>query len=921
MSTRATRHPEFGTGEAASVHPEVLRWYRARGWEPFEFQRRAWGAYREGRDVLIHAPTGMGKTLAAWMGAVNEAIGEMDGARVVEVNATPQSGGALGRGDRASAASRKVRRGSAEALRVLWITPMRALATDTVNALVEPVRDLGLRWTIEKRTGDTTTSLRARQKEKLPTALVTTPESLSVLLSHPGGGERFGSLRCVVVDEWHELLSTKRGVQTELCLARLRRLAPGVRVIGVSATLGNLEQAMEVLSPRHGVGSNNTGCKSTGAELVHAGLPKALDVQTIMPSDVERFPWAGHLGLRIAEQVAAAVEAAGSTLLFTNTRSQAELWFRELLWLKPEWLGQLAIHHGSLDRNLRSKVEEALKSGGVKCVVCTSSLDLGVDFSPVEQVIQIGSPKGVARLMQRAGRSGHQPGATSRVLCVPTHAFELVEFAAARGALEDRDIEPREPLTLALDVLAQHVVTSACAGAFVERELLEEVRSTHAYRHLNDTDWGYVMDFVVRGGAALRAYPKFSRVARDDTGVCVIASDRTAREHRLNIGTITGDHNLIVKVIGGAVLGTIEESYIARLAPGDSFLLAGHAVELVRVREMTVEVRRRKSLSGRAPKWAGGQMSLSSRLAARVRGLVAAAARGGEAGTALHAPEMVAARPLLDLQARWSALPGEGELLIERIATRDGFHVFLFPFEGRSVHEGLGAILARRLARMSPRSITVAMNDYGLELLSPTAFDLSEQEWREALRPDDLLPDLAASVNTSEMTRRRFRDVARVAGLISQGFPTRPSAASRGGRRGSSGGKSQRHIQASADLFFDVFAEFDPANFLLEQAKREVIDDQLQLGRIHTALTRIARSRLVMVDPPQLTPMAFPIWAESLRTQQVSSERWGDRVRRMAVMLEEEASKGPRRREKAGIVRTASTRDRGSAEATLRVVG
>ncbi len=860
-------------------------WFAARGWTPFDYQLKAWEAYRSGRSGLIHAPTGTGKTLAAWLGPLSEAL---------DKQSDPAAPGRM---------LRKPRRTAAEPLRVLWVTPMRALATDTAAALEEPLHGLGLNWTVEKRTGDTSSHLKLKQKERLPTALVTTPESLGVLLSQPGAEPRFASLRCVVVDEWHELLSTKRGVQTELCLARLRSLAPGLRTWGVSATLGNLQQALEVLCGCHGTASSpyrvgapdaagHAGTRTPAPVLIHAHLPKEIRLSTLVPEDCERFPWAGHLGLRTAGRVAELIDGAASTLLFTNTRSQAELWFKELLHLRPDWLGKLALHHGSLDRRLRGRVEGVLKSGAMKCVVCTSSLDLGVDFSPVDQVIQVGSPKGVARLLQRAGRSGHAPGSVSRVVCVPAHAFELVEFAAARGAVEARDVEPREPITGALDVLAQHLVTLACAGPFDESAVLAEVRSTHAFASLTATQWGWVLDFVLRGGAALNAYPRFARLRRNEQGMLEVASPQTARQHRLNIGTIASDNNLIVKVRGGSNLGTIEESFVARLAAGDKFVFAGHVLELVSVREMSVSVRRTTNRSGIVPRWSGGQMSLSSRLAARVRAMVAAAAAPGPDAppSALQSAEMIGARPLLDLQARWSHLPREDELLIESISTREGHHVYVYPFEGRAVHEGLGAILARRLARLEPRSILVAMNDYGLELSSPTPFDLNETSWRELLSAEGLLDDMLASVNTSEMTRRRFRDIARVAGLIQAGPPM-------GGAGAGSRAPSSRHVQASANLFFDVFAEFDPANLLLEQAKNEVLSEQLQITRLASALRRIASMKLVLKQSSNLTPLAFPIWAESLRTQQVSSERWADRVKRMVVTLESRASEpSPRRR-------------------------
>jgi len=384
----------------------ALRWFADQGRTPFGFQRRAWTAYLEGRSGLIHSPTGSGKTLAAWLGPLLDA-------------ATGQTPG----------------------LKVLWITPLRALARDTTEGLAAAVAGMGVGWRVEMRTGDTGQTARSRQRARPPDALVTTPESLSVMLSHPDAGTLLSGVRGIVVDEWHELLGSKRGVQLQLCLARLRRLAPGLRTWGLSATLGNLREAMEVL-----LGPGHEG------ELVRGEVPRDIRIRALVPPEVERFPWAGHLGTRLLPRVVEAIDGAGTTLFFTNTRSQAELWHEALVAARPDWRDRVALHHGSVDRTRREAVERGIAEGTLKCVVCTSSLDLGVDFSPVDQVIQVGSPKGVARLMQRAGRSGHRPGVPSEVLCVPTHAFELVEIAAARRAWEAGRIEARTPPVLCLDV-------------------------------------------------------------------------------------------------------------------------------------------------------------------------------------------------------------------------------------------------------------------------------------------------------------------------------------------------------------------------------------------------------------------------------------------------------------------------------------
>ena len=836
-------------------------YFSKRGWTPFDFQLETWNAYLAGRSGLVHAPTGTGKTLAVWLGPVLEYLNEAAHA--------PAPVAAVSSGS----PPRRPNRTIAPPLRVLWLTPLRALATDTVQSLIEPAEFFGLPWTIEKRTGDTPQSLKAKQRTRLPTALVTTPESLSLILSYPEARDMLSTLRCVIVDEWHELLSSKRGTQTELALARLRRWNPGLSTWGLSATLDNLDEARDTLVPNATKGKGEAGQR---AYLISAPLPKATRIETVLPPSVIRFPWSGHLGTNLIEPVLEAIESAASTLLFTNTRSQAELWFRAITRARPDWLGVVAIHHGSLDRDVRARVEDELRAGSLRCVVCTSSLDLGVDFSPVDQVIQVGSPKGIARLLQRAGRSGHQPGATSRVLCVPAHALELVEFAAARRAAVARRVEPRRPLSKPLDVLVQHLVTVAAGGGFTPGELFDEVRTAHAYCDLSQTEFHWALDFVTRGGAALGAYPQYHKVTPGaDSKPHTITDATIAKLHRLAIGTISSDTSMTVRFVGGSTLGSIEESFISRLGPGDTFVFAGRTLELVRVRDMTVHVRLAKRRSGYVPRWGGGRSPLSTLLADAVRAMLDEARTG-----AYTEPEMESVRPLLQLQQRLSILPDPGTFLIETTRTRNAHHTFLFPFEGRLVHEGLAALLAHRIASRAPITIAATVNDYAIELLTPTPLEFDEPTWRELLTTDDLLPDLLACLNSGQLARRRFRDIARVAGLIHPGYPGRGGGAS----------KTTRQMQASSELFFDVFAEFDPANLLLDQARREVLDEQLEVARLRIALSRIATHAIAIVPTDDLTPLAFPVWAESLRTQHVSSERLEDRIRRMADALEAAAS-------------------------------
>ncbi len=802
-------------------------WFDQRGWRLFDFQREARDAYLAGESGLIHSPTGSGKSLAAWLGPLAEA------AAAVGADGGP---------------------------RVLWITPLRALAADTRENLADAAAALGSDWRVEVRSGDTSQSVRARQRKRPPAALVTTPESLSVLLSYADGASWFRRLACVVVDEWHELLGTKRGVQLELCLARLRGVAPGLRTWGLSATLANLAEARDVL-----LGPGARG------RLVRGQAPKTVRIRSVLPETLERFPWAGHLGIRLLPAVVDAIESKGSTLLFTNTRSQAELWFQGLVDARPDWVGRVALHHGSIDRKLRQRIEDGLRAGGLRCVVCTSSLDLGVDFSPVDQVMQVGSPKGVARLLQRAGRSGHQPGAVSEVLCVPTHAFELVEIAAARRAAGQGRIEARRPLARSLDVLAQHLVTVALGGGFEAGAMRAEVSRTHAFAGLSDAEWGWVMDFVTRGGQALQGYPQYRRVEAVD-GLYRVTDRGIGQRHRMGIGTIASDTAMSIRWLTGGSLGTIEEAFISRLERGDRFLFAGRLVELVQVRDMTAYVRRAKKGKHTVPRWQGGRMPLSTELADSVLEVLEAAESGAD-----ESAELTAIAGLLELQRRWSRLPVPGELLVEITGSREGVSLFCYPFAGRLVHEGLATLLAWRLSRETAATFTLSANDYGLELLSREAPAIDESRLAGLLAPGDLEADLLACMNTSEIAKRRFRDIARIAGLVFQGYPGR--------------GKSTRQIQASSGLIFDVLERYDGDNLLLDQARREVLESQLETRRMRETLEAIAAKHIVFERPKRLTPLAFPLWAERLQSQILSSETWRDRVERMAASLERAAER------------------------------
>ncbi len=810
-------------------------WFEGRGWTAFDFQKEVWQAYLDGENGLIHSATGTGKTLAAWMGPLGEWLLE-----------NPKSVKTAGK------------RSEAPGLRVLWITPLRALAADTELSLKLPLADLGIPWTVETRSGDTSQSLRKKQANQLPTALITTPESLILLLTREDAEELFGELRCIVVDEWHELLSTKRGVQTELALARIRRLQPKVRTWGVSATLGNLHDASQTLQ---GIGA--------GARIVQGHVSKEIVIDSILPTNISRFPWSGHFGTTMIPPVISAIEEGGTCLVFCNTRSQAEIWHQQIVDRKPEWQDLIGLHHGSLDRGVRDKVEDDLKQGRLRAVVTTSSLDLGVDFSPVDRVLQVGSPKGVARLLQRAGRSGHRPGVASRVTCVPTHAFELVDIASAREAAMAGRIEDRAHLSKPLDVLAQHVVSIATGTGFRYQPMFDEVRTSVAYRDLTVQEWDWVLDFVIRGGDSLRAYPEYSRVVRGEDGVYRVIDKDIARRHKMSIGTIMSDQAMSVQYVAGGRLGTVEESFLSRLNPGDRFLFAGRALEFVRIRDMTAWVRKTKSLKGAVPRWAGGRLPLSTELAHAIRQELEHAKYGD-----LRSPEMRLMAPILEVQAKWSAIPAEDEFLIERVETSEGHHLFFYPFEGRLVHEGLAALFAYRISKIQPITFSIACNDYGFELLAPESAPLQEALYQGLLSPANLATDIPASLNAVEMAKRQFREIARIAGLVFQGFPGM--------------NKTAKQVQATSGLFYEVFARYDPKNMLLQQAEREVLEKQLESSRMATALERLGRAKILIAEPPQPTPMAFPILVDRLR-EMVTSENVSDRIQKLSLRLEKEA--------------------------------
>ncbi|HLL06893.1 MAG TPA: ligase-associated DNA damage response DEXH box helicase [Myxococcaceae bacterium] len=805
--------PPLPRGEGKPLD-RLRSWFQARGWKPYAFQEEAWAAYARGESGLIHVPTGAGKTYAAYMGPLAD-----------------------------------VAEGGRKGLQILYVTPLRAVSRDIELALNAPLSVLDEDINVESRTGDTSSSVRQRQRDRLPEVLITTPESLSLLLAGERALELFSGLRSIIVDEWHELLSTKRGTQMELALARLRRFAPTVRTWALSATLANLDVAARAVA--------GTLASPT---LLSADVERPIEVSTLLPDSVDSFPWAGHLGFSMLEKVAVWLDPKRSTLVFMNTRSQAERWFEGLRFARPEWEGVMALHHGSIDREERERVEAGLKDGSVRIVVCTSSLDLGVDFGPVERVVQVGSPKGIGRSLQRAGRSGHRPGETCHLLFVPTHALELIEMAAAREALQRGEVEARLPLAKPLDVLAQHLVTCAMGGGFTREALRAEVREATSYEDLTDEEFEWTLALVREGGPTLRAYPEFRRVVEHE-GRFVVADARIARMHKLNIGTITSDATVQLRYWSGGRIGSIEESYISRMRPGDTFLFAGKRLEFSRFKDMTAYVKPARAKTTQTPRWMGSRLAISGSLAAAVRRTLHSARQGD-----VSAEELAAAWPVLDAQSRLSRIPAAGTCLAETCETREGHHLFLYPFEGRLVHEGLAALLALRFTRLRKATFSLSVNDYGIEFLTPDFFPFEEMLRPALFTRERLVEDILESANLSELARRQFRDIARVAGLILPGLP---------GAR-----KSTRQVQASSSLLYDVFLKYDPDNLLLVQARREVLEQHFEQNRLAATLERLEHSPLELIPVRRPTPLAFPLVVERISAS-LSNESLLERVERI----------------------------------------
>jgi ATP-dependent Lhr-like helicase len=806
----------------------AFQYFEQKGWTPFGFQVQAWKDYLAGKSGLLNAPTGSGKTFALWFPVILEYIKNH-----------PQNW----------------HKPKKNGIQLIWVTPLRALAQDIQKAMQEVCEEIGLPWKVAVRNGDTSTKEKQSQKRNPPECLVTTPETLHILLAQKGSHELFKTVKAIVIDEWHELLGNKRGVQVQLALSYIRHFsAPNFRLWGISATIGNLEEACTIL-----LGND------APVHLVKAEVKKQLHLQTVFPDELEKYPWSGHLGLKLIDKVLPLIEKHGTVLLFTNTRAQSEIWYHHIMDKRPDWAGWVAIHHGSLDQKVRAWVEEALHHGKLKLVVCTSSLDLGVDFRPVDAVIQVGSPKGVARFVQRAGRSGHQPGLPSQIYFVPTNSLELIEAAALRNAIETVEMETLHAPTLTYDVLIQFLITLAVGEGFEKAILFEVVRDTQAFKNLEEDHFKWVLSFITEGGTSLSGYDEFAKVEITENGLYQVKDKKTAMRHRLSMGTIVSDPMLKVKFKNGSYLGIIEEYFLSKLKQGDRFFFSGRNLEFVGIRDMNAYVQLSNKKSNNTPSYMGGRISLTSKLSGKMREILEEARKG-----IYNSEEATYIAPLLDLQQRLSLIPDSQTFLIEKDISKEGHHVFFYPFEGRMVHEILGALVAYRISVSYPLTFSIAMNDYGFELLSDQAIPIEDVLEEGLFSELNLESDILSCINESEMAKRKFRDIATISGLIFQGYPGKPM--------------KFKHLQSNSGILYGVFEDYDPDNLLLQQAHREVLDMQMEKDKVLEVIRKINQQQIVLKKPGQFTPFSFPIMVDRLRAQ-LSSESLEDRIAKMKAQL------------------------------------
>ena len=835
--------------EPAELLPDRFRrWFAARGWSPREHQLELLAKARDDRSALLIAPTGAGKTLAGFLPTLVELSAPLRFSHLSERIAQAERKQLAPELSRPKFVStgRGVQR--SRGLHTLYISPLKALAVDIARNLEAPVSEMGLPVKVETRTGDTPVSRRQRQRRYPPDILLTTPEQLALLLSSDDAPFLFSSLRRLVLDELHALVTSKRGDLLSLGLARLWQLAPKMRSIGLSATVAEPESLARFLVPQRGGGSD-------AADIVTAGGAAAPIVE--MLDTRERLPWAGHTARHALGEIYELIKRNKTTLVFVNTRSQAEMLFQDLWRMNDDGLA-IALHHGSLDVAQRRKVEDAMAAGKLRGVVCTSSLDLGVDWGDVDLVINIGAPKGASRLMQRIGRANHRIDEASRAVLVPANRFEVLECRVAIDAVNENAQDTPPLRTGALDVLAQHVLGRACGEPFLADELYGEVLTAAPYSGLSRSDFDDVIDFVATGGYALKTYERFAKIKQDKSGRWRVANPRVRQSYRLNVGTIVEDTMLKVRLVrsraggagstgalarGGRMLGDIEEAFIEGLVIGDTFVFGGEVVRYEALLEDQVYVSRANDKDAKVPSYMGGKFPLSTYLAERVRQLL----DNRRAWSAL--PEQV--RDWLSLQRDFSRVPGARELLVETFPRANKHYLVCYPFEGRLAHQTLGMLLTRRLERGRARPLGFVANEYALAIwgLGDLSFMIRQGQLNLDLLfdPDMLGDDLEAWLAESALMKRTFRTCAIISGLIARRFTGEE--------------KTRRQVLFSTDLIYDVLRKHQPDHVLLRAARADAASGLLDLRRLSDMLLRI-RGRIIHRELDRVSPLAVPVMLE-----------------------------------------------------------
>ncbi len=788
---------------------DIQSYFQSLGHTPFAFQTDAWENYLNGKNSIINVPTGMGKTLASLAAAM------------VEVSQTTHR----------------------EGIQILYISPLRSLTTDLERNLEDFNHSQQLQLKIATRTGDTKAHERAKLKKNSPDILLTTPESFNLMLVDQDYAELFKSLRLLVIDEWHVLISQKRGVLLQLNVAWLNQLNPDFLINIMSATLADPMATAYALAPQREF------------QLVTEEIEKIVETDILLPDEIATFPWRGHLGSAQLDNLLQVLNQNESTLIFTNTRSQAEKWYQFLI-EKFEPLSEIiAVHHSSIESSERSRVEKGLVSGEVKWVVCTSSLDLGIDFPKVEKVIQIGSAKSVSRLLQRAGRAGHKPGGISKILFVPTHAFEIFEYLALEMAIDEKKYDEEIPPVNSYDVLAQFLISFALLNGLDVKKAFQLATSTHSFKDLTYEQFERILSYIENGGQSLKRYPQYHRVKKFKDKYYI--TDKKMRlQHLMNMGTITSHPSVRVKFKNGKYLGTLEDIYVAKLKKGDVFQFAGRKLKYVLMRDTTLYVELAAKKVTNVPRWAGGILPLSTLLCEHLRYIF----DDIDSYQSIFDGKL---SQLISAQKSLSQFPKFDELLIEFTQTKEGNHLFLFPFEGRAVHEGMGMLLASRYLQRHKITLTLSVNEYGIELLGPGDWFPSKQDIEHLLSDKNVSIDILKANEYDRLSQRKFGEIAQISGLIPKNFP--------GNRR------SAKNLQMNANLLYNVFSRFEPDNIFYRQAEIEANLEYLNFERLMKTLHAINRKKWISNTTLQPTPFSFPLIIERVSAT-VSGEELKDRV-------------------------------------------